>query len=192
MTDQGPMEPHLDASLVAAYVDGRAGSADVARIEAHLADCADCRREVIEVRRLLPGGTRRWRWSAAAALAAAAVLLLVVGRPGGPHAPTGSSTRSGHTESLAPAILAPVDGATMPGSTARFVWHSVSGAAAYRLTLTDERGDVVWTTESTDTGAAPPPTIRLSSGRTYYWSVDVLLRDGRSATTGFHGFRVVP
>jgi anti-sigma factor RsiW len=186
------MEPHLDAALVSAYVDGRAGSADAAKVEAHLVECADCRREVIEVRRLLSAETRRWRWSAAAALAAAAVLLLVVGLPGRPHAPAGSSIRSGHTESLAPAMLAPVDGATLRARVARFVWHSVSGAAAYRLTLTDERGDLVWTTESTDTSAAPPPTIRLSNGRTYYWSVDVLLRDGRSATTGFHGFQVVP
>jgi hypothetical protein len=186
------MEPHLDAGLVAAYVDGRAGSGDAAKVEAHLAECADCRREVIEVRRLLSGGRRRWEWSAAAALAAAAVLLLVVGRPGGLHAPAGSPIRSGHTESLAPAMLAPVEGATMPSNAARFVWHSEGGSAAYRLTLTDERGDVVWTTESSDTSVAPPATIRLSDGQTYYWSVDVLLRDGRSATTGFHGFRIGP
>ena len=186
------MDPHLEAGLVAAYVDGRAGSADAAKVEAHLAECGDCRREVIEVRRLVVGGTRRWRWPAVAVLAAAAVLLLVVGPQGGPHAPVGPSTRGGGTESPAPAILAPVDGATLPASAARFVWHSVSGAAAYRLTLTDERGDVVWTTESTDTSVAPPPTIRLFSGRSYYWSVDVLLRDGRSATTGFRGFRIVP
>jgi hypothetical protein len=185
------MEPHLEAGLVAAYVDGRAGG-DAAKVEAHLAECADCRREVIEVRRLLSGRTRRWGWSAVAVLAAAAVLLLVVGRPGGLHAPVGSPTRSGRTESLAPAMLAPVEGATMPSSAARFVWHSVGGSAAYRLTLTDERGDVVWTTESSDTSVTPPSTLRLSAGRTYYLSVDVLLRDGRSATTGFHGFRIVP
>ncbi len=191
MTGQGPMDPHLEADLIAAYVDGRAGRADAATVEAHLAECADCRREVIDVRRLLSGRTRRWGWSAAV-LAAAAVLLLVVGGPDGPHPPVGSSTRSGRTASLAPAILAPVDGATLPGSAARFVWRSVSGSAAYRLTLTDDRGDMVWTTEGTDTSVAPPPTVRLSGGRTYYWSVDVLLRDGRSATTGFHGFRIVP
>ena len=186
------MDPHLEADLIASYVDGRAGRADAATVEAHLAECAGCRREVIDVRRLLSGRTRRSGWSAAAVLAAAALLLLVVGRPGGPRPPVGSSTRSGRTASLAPAILAPVDGATLPGSTARFVWHSVSGAAAYRLTLTDDRGDMVWMTEGTDTSVAPPPTIRLSGGRTYYWSVDILLRDGRSATTGFHGFQVVP
>ena len=186
------MDPHLEADLVAAYVDGRAGSTDAAKVEAHLAECAACRREVIEVRRLLSRRTPRWGWSAAVVLAAAAVLLLVVGRPGGPHPPVGSSTRSGRTEFPAPAILAPVDGATLPGSAARFVWHSVSGSAAYRLTLTDERGDVVWTTESSDTSVASPPSLRWSGGRTYYWSVDVLLRDGRSATTGFHGFRIVP
>ena len=186
------MDPHLEAGLVAAYVDGRAGTVDAEKVEKHLAECIDCRREVIEVRRLVSGRSRRWGWSAVAALAAAAVLLLVVGRLGGPRAPTGSPIRSGHAEILAPAMLEPVDGATLPAGAARFLWHSVSGSAAYRLTLTDERGDVVWTTESTDTTLAPPPTLRLSGGQTYFWSVDVLLRDGRSATTGFHGFRIVP
>ncbi len=187
------MESHCEAGLVAAYLDGRAGTADTARVEAHLAECADCRREVIDVRRLLSGRTRRWGWSAVAVLAAAAVLLVVVGRTGGPHVPVGSSTRSGgRPEPLSPAVLAPVDGATMSRGAASFVWHSVTGSAAYRLTLTDERGDVVWTTEGTDTSVAPPPALRLSGGQRYYWSVDVLLRDGRSATTGFHGFRIVP
>src|SRR6266851_8649915 len=107
MTGQGPVDPHLEAGLLAAYVDGRAGGSDAARVEAHLAECADCRREVIEVRRLASGRTRRWGWPAVAVLAAAAVLLLVVGRPGGPHPPAGSSIRSGRTVSLAPAMLAP-------------------------------------------------------------------------------------
>jgi hypothetical protein len=88
-------------------------------------------------------------------------------------------------------VLAPAEGATVPGTAPLFVWSSVDGAA-YRLTLTDERGDVVWTTERPDTTVAPPPSVRLLSGRTYYWSVDALLRDGRSTTTGFHGFRVAP
>jgi anti-sigma factor RsiW len=192
MTHHGLRDPHLEAGLVAAYVDGSVGTADAAKVEAHLALCSQCRQELIEVRRLLPVTARRWRWQAVAALAAAAVLLLMVGRPGGPRVSDRSSIRGGgHPEPLAP-VLTPAEGARVRGGAVRFVWHSVPGSAAYRITLTDERGDVVWTTESADTSVTPATTIHVRGGHLYYWSVDVLLRDGRSTTTGFHSFRVAP
>lgn len=193
MTDRNALDTHIEASLVATYVDGRATSAEVETVEAHLAECADCRREVIEVRRLLSRRSRRWAWSAVAVLGAAAVLLLVVNRPGGEPAADGSTTRGGAPSVLpTPTVLAPAEGVTIPRAAMRFMWSSVEGAAAYRLTLTDERGDEVWTNESADTTVAPAPSVRLLGDHTYYWSVDVLLSDGRSTTTGFHSFRVAP
>lgn len=192
MTDQGARDTHIETGLVAAYVDGRAATAEAAKIEAHLAECADCRRELIEVRRLLPRKAQRWAWSAVGVLAAAAVLLLVVSRPGGQRASDGSTTRGGQPEPSTPSALAPAEGSTVAGAGMLFVWSSVEGATAYRFTLTDERGDVAWTTESADTNVAPAPSVRLLGGHTYYWSVDVLLPDGRSTTTGFHSFRIAP
>lgn len=192
MTDRSALDTHIEASLVAAYLDGRAATAEAAKVEAHLAECADCRLELIEVRRLLSGQSRRWAWSSIAVLGAAAVLLLVMGRPGGQRTSDGSTTRGGQSEPSTPTEIAPAEGATVLGTAMLFVWSSVDGAAAYRFTVTDERGDVVWTTESADTTVAPAPSVRLLSGHTYYWSVDVLLRDGRSTTTGFHSFRVAP
>lgn len=193
MTHQDARDPHIEANVLAAFVDGRLGTADAAPVEAHLDECADCRRELIAVGRLLSTRSRRWSWSAGVLLAAAAVLLLMVGRPDGQRDTDGSPIRGGgHPDLPTPATIAPADGATLPGGAMTFVWHGVSGSAVYRLTLTDERGDVVWTTESTDTSVALAPAVRLLGAHGYYWSVDVLLADGRSTTTGFHTFRVTP
>ena len=162
MTHQGPMDPHLDAGLLAAFVDGRLETAEAKKVEAHLAECADCRREAIEVRRLLPVTAPGWRWPAIGALAAAAVLVLVVGGLGKRQHQDGSSIRgAGHPEPLTPRVIAPAESATVSRGALTFVWHGVSDAAAYRLALTDERGDVVWTTETADTAVAAAPSARL-------------------------------
>src|SRR5919206_1600037 len=84
-------ERHLSADEVAAYVDGALAGDERARIEAHLAVCADCRAEVREVTglvRSLPEARRSARrvWIPAAAAAA----VLVAGVPfsaGAPVAP---------------------------------------------------------------------------------------------------------
>ena len=190
MTDPNAGSMHLEPHQVAAYVDGRLDAQEAARLEAHLAQCDECRNELIEVRRLLPGTARRWRWPAVGALAAAAVLLLVLGRS--VDRGDRSTVRGGEGQPAAPAVMSPADGATLPTGTAWFLWRGVRGAAAYRFTLTDERGDQVWSTESADTALALPASVHLQRGHGYYWSVDVLLADGRSATTGFRGFRVAP
>jgi anti-sigma factor RsiW len=191
MTDHKEgQETHIENGLLAAYVDRRLPAAEEARVEAHLAACDDCRLEVIEVRRLL--STRARRWPVIAALGAAAVLLLVLTRPG-QHTSAPSPIRGGGgPEPVAPTVLEPAVGAVVPANAVTFVWRGVEAPASYRLTLTDERGDVVWSVDTPDTNVATDSSVRFLHGRTYYWSVDVLMRDGRSTTTGFHSFRVAP
>src|SRR3712207_4405663 len=61
MSPNGQSSGHLPAADFAAYLDGRLDAADRARAEAHLADCDECRRELVEIRALLSetesGGT---------------------------------------------------------------------------------------------------------------------------------------
>ena len=52
MKAQGPFDPRKEAPLLSAYVDGELEPADVARVEAHLAEDEQSRREVEKLRRL--------------------------------------------------------------------------------------------------------------------------------------------
>jgi len=49
---KGPFDPRKEAPLLSAYIDGELETGDVARIEAHLAENEQTRREVEKLRRL--------------------------------------------------------------------------------------------------------------------------------------------
>jgi len=49
---KGPFDPRQEAPLLSAYVDGELDAPDAARIEAHLAEDEQTRREVAQLRRL--------------------------------------------------------------------------------------------------------------------------------------------
>ena len=52
MTGKGPFDPRKEAPLLSAYVDGELDPGEVSRIEAHLQENEDTRREVEHLRRL--------------------------------------------------------------------------------------------------------------------------------------------
>ncbi len=52
MNGKGPFDPRKEAPLLSAYVDGELEAGDVARIEAHLAENEQTRREIEKLRRL--------------------------------------------------------------------------------------------------------------------------------------------
>jgi anti-sigma factor RsiW len=52
MSGETPFDPHTEAPLLSAYVDGELDPGDVARIEAHLEHNPDTRQEVEALRRL--------------------------------------------------------------------------------------------------------------------------------------------
>jgi CHAT domain-containing protein/tetratricopeptide (TPR) repeat protein len=84
----------VDAETLAAFVDGRLSAAERAQVEAHVADCEECREALVEVgltseslskpvtARLTRGFPAR-RWQAGIALAAAVVLAVIWIRPFG-------------------------------------------------------------------------------------------------------------
>lgn len=196
---------HLSSRKITAYLEGELDAPERSEVEAHLADCSECRREVRSAWGLLSWWRRRRRTRVALAVAgaAAAVLLLVFlpfgDGPGGdrispdtPFRDTGPAAAAGRVQSLS--VHGPGDGAVLPdgSSPVRLRWESVSADVTYRVTLTAEDGTPVWSATTRDTVAPVPPDVRLRPGALYLWYVDALLPDGTSATTGTHSFRIEP
>lgn len=185
-----PRNGHLDSTEVAAYVDGRLDEAARTRVEAHLAECDECRREVVTVRRVVATARRRPGWPVWVTLAAAAALLLVVwpraADRGGPGAPV---VRDADPATAGVAVVTPDSVATVPLT---FAWHPVPTATTYRVALTNPSGELIWSGATSDTVLAIPDSVALAAGRSYYYYVDALLADGTSITSGVRGVRLPP
>lgn len=185
------------------YVAGTLEPGTLAEFETHLLGCAECQaavREGVAVRAALrdkataPGLERRdWRrwWPIPTGIAAAAAILLLVLRPPGVKSPaTGPIVRGPGEMTVTLEAISPLDGAVTVKDSVVFTWRSLGTEVSYRLTLTDERGDLIWSVGTTDTMVLLPSSAKLLSGRTNIWYVDALLADGRSATTGARRFRI--
>jgi len=176
--DSLPVGPdHLESSLVGLYLDGGLPPERRAEVEAHAAECASCRRELIEVARLVYSRPRRPAWFAGAAAVAAAAVIAILVWPGGTRdTGRGSEYREPiGTTTAAPAALAPQGLSSGP---TRLEWTSAPRNRGYRVTLYDDRGTVLWETETSDTVAPLPDRIRLRPDATYFWRVE--------AKTGWH------
>lgn len=178
---------HLRPLDITAFVRRGPGPLEDPRV-AHLADCSECRREVLEVSRLLrqPALTRV---KAGGAIAAAAAIIVAawLGLRSEP-----SEIDQERATPVAPAgavrLISPI-GPTGRDAPLTFSWHTVGNAVEYRLTLLDARGNMIWSSVTTDTVAALPIETSLVRGPSYYWYVDVLQSDGSSATSGSREFR---
>lgn len=140
---------------------------------------------VLRTRREVP--RRGW---VAVAIGAAAVLALVMLQPWDDGEPTSRSLfRDGEATAGAPVIevVQPGEGARISGDT-RFVWRSVDPDAVYRFTLVSDDGGEVYSTTTSDTLVTLPGDVAVGGGE-FYWVVDVLLPDGRTATSGAHSFK---
>ena len=125
MTEQAHQGGHLDAVLLARYVEGSASSDERARCEAHLAECPDCRAELIGSRRILKTRPRHPRWIRLAPVAAAAAVLLVVWTGISQRPRTEPATRDATlTTTVAPLPLSPL-GNVSRVDTLR--WQAVPG-----------------------------------------------------------------
>jgi anti-sigma factor ChrR (cupin superfamily) len=169
----------LDDDTIAALAEGTLDVHSRAAAILHLADCAQCRVAVASVARALadpavarkiprPTGAGRRLWQVAVPAAAAAIVLLVAmpGRKddGAPlhRAPT-------ITAVSAPVPMSPV-GIVAAAETLR--WTTVGGADRYRTTLFDDAGAVLFETQTANTVAALPDSVRLAPGRSYLWKVE--------------------
>jgi hypothetical protein len=69
-----------------------------------------------------------------------------------------------------PILLFPVN-EVMLGGNAAFAWRPYASEAAYQFELVDDSGTLLLFAETRDTEIRLPPTMRLTPGATYYWSV---------------------
>ena len=87
-------------------------------------------------------------------------------------------------------MVEPSAGATVSPSEIRFQWRSGGQDLLYRITVSSEEGEVVWTATSQDTILDLPSEIPMEAGARYFWFVDALLPGAQTATTGVQEFLV--
>ena len=193
-----PVTEHPTAEEIAAYLSGSLAPAYRAALEAHLADCAECRQQVTSARRVLRTHRKpsAVKWRVPLAAAATVALVLLARSPGsvGPgEEPLRSDSGVGGLEAaLTIPIVYPLEASTVSPDSIVFVWRAQNGNPLYRLSLTDAGGRQVWGGETTDTSLALPVQVRLAPGQTYYWTVDALTGDGQSLTTRSKRFSTTP
>jgi hypothetical protein len=173
----------VDEFEMAAYLDRRLDAADRDRVEGHLAGCADCRQEMLEVRGLLRRGARPRRLLVGASLLAVVAALVLIVQPGGIEQVRGGGT--------APSLTAYGPTGDASQSSLRFVWGAAPGVATYRLTVSGGDGVPVWSGSVADTVMALPDSVTLQADRRYVWIADALMGDGSTRSTGLHEFRPV-
>ena len=169
---QGRFDQHLRAEEIAAYVDGGVTGDARSAIEAHLAACAECRAEAVEVLRVVHSlpharGVPRRIWIPAAA--AAALALLWAGPQVLRDPPAFEHREEAVTTTVAPRPVAPVGAVD---SARALVWSSVPQASGYRVRLFDADGTVIWEREAGDTVAVLPDSLRFRARLPYYWKVE--------------------
>jgi len=178
MTEQDNPTHHLDDHAMARYVDGAVDADERALTETHLAGCAECRAELLALRRLVKSRPAR-RWPLVMPAVAAAVVLLAVWIGNDHRAPTPvpAVTRDKlTTPANVPHPVSPV------GSVARvdsLTWRGVADARRYRITVYSSAGQPLWQSTTSDTAVALPDSLRGAATPVAFWQVKAESRYGR-------------
>lgn len=190
--DQAVDQPHISASELAAFVDRTLAPKQRAIIAAHLADCAECRAELVSATTAIAshgrGANRRRRTWTLGAVAAAAALLVVVVLPRADFAtdPASGVERRAVERAGMLVTTAPEDGAVLETDNVTLSWLGEEGSS-YRVTVTDDGGTTLWSALTSDASVAVPAGVLAPAGR-HYWYVDALRADGSSASSGARTF----
>ena len=185
-------DAHLEVGEVVGYLAGTLTSAEREWVEFHLADCADCTSEIVSAKRLHQANRAPVRRLAAVAAAAAAVAGIALLGPELVHrGPAGTLPVRGAESRPAVTVVLPAERAVL-GAVPNFTWRAVPGATAYRILVSRPDGDSVWATTTSDTTVRGPEDVSRAGPGLYYWYVDVLLDDARSAAGLVHEFRIEP
>ena len=190
---------HLSDADLAGYLDHDLPPEERRHVETHLDQCESCRGELVALSRVVHGESsvarrpalrRRW-WIPAAAAAAVIAVLAPRLTTRAPDVDTAPRTRRVIDTDGRPrlTIVSPSDGAATDGPLV-FTWRAGS-ADVYRIFVLTESGDVVWSTDTSDTTVALPDSVPLQAGRAYFWRVDGI-GNGIAATTGGHRFEIPP
>lgn len=164
------MTDHLSVEDVASHLDGVLPPTELTRVDQHLANCEECRAELIALSRLLRTRPHRRRWLVPVGLTAAAVAALVIIGPRLSEPPPVPTYREPAVSvTPAPIPIAPRGATAAP---IRLIWTRVAHAERYRLTVFDSTGSVIWESQTTDTSVALPGTTRLQPRVAYFWEVE--------------------
>ena len=192
--DSRPLMNHLTDNELTAYLERSHSAEERDAIESHLADCDACQAEVLALTRLFRKRRVRKRWylgGPLAAAAAAAAILLFSPRMERTDQPVLRDSNDG-SSSAALIAVSPTDGDSLAGNTATFTWRKKETVVRYRFTVMASDGAEVWSADVADTILVLPDSVTLLPEASYFWYVDALLPDGRTATTGVRRFTVVP
>ncbi|HET6363066.1 MAG TPA: zf-HC2 domain-containing protein [Gemmatimonadota bacterium] len=187
---------HLDPGQTASYLENACEGEERSRIEAHLAECTECCRELVDLDQTIRTMPTRARGRTVIPLivvgAAAALVGLYVLQPSETAQVVPEDApivqRSQPEERSGIAILGPEAGAVVDAGEVVLRWAPVEPDARYLVTVTTSDGDSVWALMTPDSAAAIP--VALEAGGEYLWYVDALLPDGGTATSGIRHFRV--
>jgi len=189
----------MSEKRLAAYIDGDLPPAEVREIEEHLEECADCRREVTAVSRVLRSHgqeTARRKLLPGLGLAAAAAVVFLFPVLTHRDRPPEDSLRRGPgvTELEVLPAISPLDPILDrdPSSLYRLElrWEAHDGAPEYRVTLTDSAGETIWTGTTQQARVGVPSDVLLEPGALLFWYVDAVLPNGQLATTGVQRLRI--
>jgi hypothetical protein len=188
----------LDDDAIAAFAEGSLNAAERHAVVAHVAGCARCtailgsvaratadpavRREIART----TTSSRRWLLTALPVAAAAALVLWIM-----PRADTANDDR--HRAPVIPSatpVPVPVEPAGMVAQALAFRWRAVTGVRQYRLTLFDERGSVLFESQTADTTVVIPREVTLTPGRAYLWKVEARIGFDRSVASELQDFTI--
>ncbi len=184
---------HLSEDDLAAYLDRRLDGDEKKRAEAHLAWCSECRLLLTNASATLhrKGASRR-RWVALGpAVAAAAAIVLFVMLPSR-LSDRGDSPAHRDVLGAADALPTPIEPRGSVAAVEALVWHRLDRADRYRGTLFDSSGSVLWRSETVDTVALLPDSVRLSTGSTYLWRVEARIGVDRWVESELLRFTIEP
>ena len=190
---------HFDNETLQRFADGAITAGESSRCEEHLAECAPCRRAVIDRRfwaddstreapprlvaaaRQLGTGRRPRRSSRAWFAAAAAIFLLVIGLAA-LRSPKGDSVqqdvlRAGSSDNPSLDLISPVDDAVVAAAGFELTWTPVPEARRYTVRLLNDRGDIVFE-QASDESRLQVQGLAPESHGSVYWYVSATTKSG--------------
>jgi len=203
---------HPPDSVLAAFLDGELTESERPHVEAHLEQCATCRRALADVvgvldgpdeedaKTIRPPRVRPRRRGVPSLIIGAAFAASIAGLVVMRRSPEPDQATEGRTRNAAPrtqderipelAAVTPLNGSARVGERPMFAWRS-GGVDRYNFRLLAEDGVPVWSGQTSDTTITLPASVRLEPGRSYFWRVDAMAA-GIVASTRAQRFTVSP
>jgi len=180
---------HVNESQVAGYLDRTLDETQRDRVEGHLADCGECRREVLAASHLLRSHSVKRLWYVGPPVLVGSVLIAMLLT--NPRAATeamepliGHGGRGAQLEATSPE-----DGALVDIRDVVLTWSSDLPATSFDVTIVDSQDRAAWEVSVSEPRVVVPAG-RLKAGRTYAWRITARFEDGESAQTESRTFVV--